>query len=89
MANQSYNIDWAEVVDILAREYGWTIEYIKSLDLGQVTGLLEAIKKRYKKQNEATNSEEDYNKEDLSIADLKAMGGKEIIREDGRKEIVI
>jgi hypothetical protein len=76
------DIDWAAIIDILAREYGWTIEYIKSLDLGQITTLLQAIKARYDKQN---NNEE--NPDDIS--DLKALGGKERTREDGRKEIVI
>jgi hypothetical protein len=85
MDDISYDIDWAEIVDILAKEYGWTIEYIKSLDLGQITSLLKVIRARYDKQNnnEGTTSEE------LSISDLKAMGGKEQTREDGRKEIVI
>jgi hypothetical protein len=85
MDDTSYDIDWAEIVDILAKEYGWTIEYIKSLDLGQITSLLKVIRTRYDKQNnnEGTTDEE------LSISDLKAMGGKEQTREDGRKEIVI
>jgi hypothetical protein len=69
----------------LAKEYGWTIEYIKSLDLGQITSLLKVIRNRYDKQN---NNEENPN-EELSISDFKAMGGKEQTREDGRKEIVI
>jgi hypothetical protein len=80
-----YDIDWAEIIDILAKEYGWTIEYIKSLDLGQITSLLKVIRTRYAKQN---NNEENQDDE-LSISDLKAMGGKEQTREDGRKEIVI
>jgi hypothetical protein len=80
-----YDIDWAELIDILAKEYGWTIEYIKSLDLGQITLLLKVIKARYDKQNNNGGNTE----EELSISDLKAMGGKEKTREDGRKEIVI
>jgi hypothetical protein len=85
MDDNVYDIDWAEIVDILAKEYGWTIEYIKSLDLGQITSLLKVIRARYNKQN---NNEEVPDKE-LSISDFKAMGGKEKTREDGRKEIVI
>jgi len=79
------DIDWAEVIDILAKEYGWTIEYIKSLDLGQITSLLKAIRNRYDRQN---NNEENPDRE-LSISDFKAMGGKEVTREDGKKEIII
>jgi hypothetical protein len=85
MDDARYDIDWAEIIDILAKEYGWTIEYIKSLDLGQITSLLKTIRARYNKQNnnEGTTDEES------SISDFKAMGGKEQTREDGRKEIVI
>ena len=79
------DIDWAEIIDILAKEYGWTIEYIKSLDLGQITSLLKAIRNRYDRQN---NNEENPDRE-LSISDFKAMGGKEVTREDGKKEIII
>jgi hypothetical protein len=79
------DIDWAAIIDILAKEYGWTIEYIKSLDLGQIITLLQTIKARYGKQN---NEEENPDKE-LSISDFKAMGGKEVTREDGKKEIII
>jgi len=82
------DIDWAEVIDILAKEYGWTIDYIKSLDLGQIISLLKAIRNRYDRQNNAGGNEEDPNRE-LSISDFKAMGGKENIRPDGKKEIII
>jgi len=89
MPDSDYDIDWAEIVDILAREYGWTIDYIKSLDMGQITKLLRTIKNRYAKQNnEDIGSENSEKNEELSIADFKAMG-KERIREDGRKEIII
>jgi len=40
------NIDWATVCDILASEYGWTLDYIKTLNFGQITVLLKAIKER-------------------------------------------
>lgn len=82
MPDNEYDIDWAVIIDVLAKEYGWTIEYIKSLDLGQITTLLQAIKARYDKQNNNEESSDD-------VSDLKALGGKEIIREDGRKEIII
>ena len=89
MANSEYDIDWAEIVDILAKEYGWTIEYIRSLDLGQVTKLLRAIRNRYEKQNGEVSSEDLERNKELSISDLKAMGGREVTREDGRKEIIL
>ena len=91
MSNSDYDIDWAEIVDILAHEYCWTIDYIKTLDMCQITSLLKAIKIRYEKQASAnTNSEGVSNpNKDLSISDFKAMGGKERIREDGRTEIVL
>ena len=90
MTKINSDIDWADVVDILAREYGWTIEYIKTLDLCQIGTLLRTIKNRYEKQN-GNGSSEDVNNNDkeLSVSDFKAMGGKERIREDGRKEIII
>jgi hypothetical protein len=86
MPKNAYDIDWAELIDILAKEYGWTIDYIKSLDLGQIMSLIKAIRVRYDKQN---NNEENPIDNELSISDFKAMGGKEKTREDGRKEIVI
>jgi len=39
-------IDWATICDILASEYGWTLDYIKTLNFGQITVLLRAIKER-------------------------------------------
>jgi len=82
MLDNAYDIDWATIIDILAKEYGWTIEYIKSLDLGQITTLLQTIRARYDKQSSSEENSDD-------IADLKALGGKETVREDGRKEIII
>jgi len=90
MSNLDGDIDWAEIVDILAREYGWTIDYIKSLDLGQITKLLTVIRSRYNKQTDSDDGSTNTSKDkELSIADFKAMGGKEVTREDGRKEIII
>jgi len=37
------------IVDILASEYGWTIEYIQSLDFGEVNALLKQIAARIEK----------------------------------------
>jgi len=40
------DIDWAAICDILASEYGWTLDYIKTLNFGQITTLLKSIKER-------------------------------------------
>lgn len=40
------DIDWAAICDILSSEYGWTLDYIKTLNFGQITTLLKAIKER-------------------------------------------
>lgn len=92
MVKNPLDINWAEVVDILASEYGWTIDYIRTLDLGQIISLLKAVKLRYKKQDKAIKESTDTNNpsaDELSISDFKAMGGQERVREDGRKEIVL
>lgn len=89
MAKNKCDIDWAIVVDTLAKEYGWTIEYIRKLDLGQISLLLKAIKNRYEKQNGGSVESSDIDDIAGTISDFKAMGGKEKIREDGRKEIII
>ena len=84
------DIDWANIVDIFAREYGWTIEDIKKLNLYQVVSLIKLIRKRYDSNNGELNTNYiDNSSKELTMADFKAMGGKERIREDGRKEIVI
>lgn len=90
MSKENSDIDWADIVDILAREYGWTIEYIKTLDLGQINTLLMAIKNRYEKQNNSEDTSE-YSEDANNnlVSDFKAIGGKEHIREDGRKEIIL
>ena len=40
-----------EVIDVLAHEYGWTIEYIENLELPEICKLLEMIIQR--KQSES------------------------------------
>ena len=80
--NKNLKLDWADIVDIFAREYGWTIDEIKKLDIGQVTALIKVIKRRY-------DTDVDDVEIDVMVSDLKAMGGKEKIRDDGRKEIVL
>jgi len=46
-------VDWATICDIIASEYGWTLEDIKRLNLNQVSLLLKAIGERNRKENEA------------------------------------
>jgi len=46
-------IDWATICDVIAFEYGWTLEDIKRLNLNQVSLLLRAIGERHRKENEA------------------------------------
>jgi hypothetical protein len=38
------------IIDLFAREYGWSIEYIQNLELYTIAGLLKAIK--FRKDNE-------------------------------------
>ena len=91
MDNQdSCDIDWAAIVDLFASEYGWTIEYIKSLDLGQIVSLKAKMKIRYDQQN--SQPSEDMGavpgEDGISIADFEKMG-KKVVREDGTTEIII
>ena len=39
-------------IDILAHEYGWTIEYIQNLDMNEIPKLLKAISKRKKLEHQ-------------------------------------
>ena len=43
---EDFDIDWAMIVDFLASQYGWTIEYIKNLDMSQIIGLMKVANKR-------------------------------------------
>lgn len=91
MNNQnSSDIDWAAIVDLLASEYGWTIKYIESLNLGQVILLKAKIQKRYERQNGEVSSDMETvsSNDELSISDFEKMGKKHI-REDGTVEIII
>lgn len=89
------DIDWAAIVDILASEYGWTIDYIRSLDLGQIISLVKAIKARYNKQNGAIqgdmpNEEADSDGQEMPLSDFETkLGGKRKVREDGTTEIIL
>jgi len=46
-------VDWATICDIIASEYGWTLEDIKRLNLNQVSLLLKAIGERHREENGA------------------------------------
>ncbi len=35
------------IIDLFAKEYGWTIEYIQNLELPEISGLLRAMYKRH------------------------------------------
>ena len=92
MDREKIILDWAVIVDIFASEYGWTLSEIKQLDMGQIVTLLKTIRKRKQSQQGQAASDEpipDMENKELSIADFKAMGGKERVREDGRTEIII
>ena len=94
MDNQdSTDIDWAAIVDLFASEYGWTIEYIKTLDLGQVISLKARIKQRYDQENSQTSSDIEAvpsSEEDFKISDFETkLGGKKHVRDDGTVEIII
>ena len=88
--HDSSDIDWAAIIDIFASEYGWTIDYIKSLDLGQIISLRAKIQKRYDQQNGAVSSNTGTvpNDNELTISDFEKMGKKHV-RKDGTIEIVI
>lgn len=87
------NIDWAAIVDILASEYGWTIDYIGSLDLGQIISLIKAIKVRYKSQNtqgDMPNDEANPEEQEMPLSDFEhKLGGKKHVRKDGTVEIIL
>ena len=90
----SSDIDWAAIIDLLASEYGWTIEYIAALDLGQVVALKNRIQARYDQQNGAVSEDNSSvpsaGDETLSMSDFETrLGGKKVVREDGTVEIII
>jgi len=91
------DIDWAEIIDLLASEYGWTIEYIKALNLGQIVTLMKKIQIRREKHNGSSdsnitppNSTGGVDTEDeLSISDFETkLGGKKVV-ENGVTKIIL
>ena len=89
--SQTLKIDWAEVVDLLAREYGWTIDEINNLTFGQILTLIKTIGKRYRQQSEAIKDGKPTTEaNEKSIRNLASkLGGKIKKGEDGKEEIVI
>lgn len=94
----SSDVNWVEVVDLFAHEYGWTIDYIKTLSLGKITLLIAQIKKRYDAQNQANKvpANDDTKvgsfvptKESTIRGTCMSMGGKTRKKEDGTEEIVV
>jgi len=91
MEKSKLNIDWAMIVDVLAAEYGWTIDYIKTLTLPQLIILIKSIKARYARQEESiknNQNNEENSEQELPLSHFELLG-KTTVREDGTKEIVI
>jgi hypothetical protein len=85
-------IDWATVVDMLASEYGWTIDYIGTLDLSQVMSLIKVIKARKARQNgEEVEAQDDIeSNQEASASSFQAMfGGKKVTNDDGSETIIL
>lgn len=91
-SHDPHEIDWANIVDLLASEYGWTIEYIRTLDLGQVIALKAKIQARYDHKNGEVSSDTGAvpsSEDDFKASDFEKLGGKRNVREDGTVEIII
>ena len=87
MDAKPFDIDWAHIVDLFASEYGWTIDQIKALDLGQVTALIDAMKKRHNANTEDGGIPDN---EEVSLGKLeKELQGKRTVRKDGKTVIEI
>ena len=95
------DINWAEVVDMLAHEYGWTIAYIQSLTMSQTTLLIEAITKRNRaaipESNRLSTSAKNKNGAEKFQADdtekqigmMVAWGAKKEIGKDGKERYIL
>ena len=87
-------IDWAELVDLFAKEYGWTLADITELTMPQILLLIRAIEKRYRREKEAIekggkhSGAEEANETNVRNLALK-LGGKITKNKDGKEEIVI
>lgn len=90
-SKNSTDIDWGAIVDLLASEYGWTIDYIKTLDLGQIISIKDTIQKRYDKQNGRVSQDNETvskNEDEFNITEFEKIGKKHV-RADGVTEIII
>ena len=90
-SKNSTDIDWGAIVDLLASEYGWTIDYIKTLDLGQIVSIKQTIQKRYDKQNGRVSQDNETvskNEDEFNITEFEKIGKKHV-RADGVTEIII
>ena len=56
-----------QIIDLLASEYGWSVEYISNLDVTELSGLCKAIRVR-----------QDQHLRTLSYIILLAIGGKSL-----------
>jgi len=84
-----FDIDWAAIIDLFASEYGWTIDYITSLDLGQIISLKDKIRIRYASQNgDVSEGMEAVPSDKVDIGYFEKIG-KRHVRDDGVTEIVI
>lgn len=81
-------VNWAEIVDLFAKEYGWTINDILQLTMPQVMLLVGAIEERYKRQNTTMNGNKPSKVDEVRTLAFK-MGGKINKNKDGKEEIVI
>ena len=52
---QSENAYFYDVIDLLASEYGWTIEYIQSLEISEINELIKRILRRNSIPEESSN----------------------------------
>lgn len=97
MNKKNSDIDWAEIVDLFASEYGWTVEYTSSLTLGQIVLLMNKMQIRRDRQNTRegeTSSTQDVGgvesvEEDAPMSYFEhKLGGKKVV-EDGITKIIV
>jgi len=86
-------IDWAELVDLFAKEYGWALDDIVKLTMPQILLLIRAIENRYKREKEAIEKGGKHGGEEANETNVRnlalKLGGKIMKNKDGKEEIVI
>lgn len=88
MKDKDIEMDWAVIIDLLASQYGWNIEYITGLNLKQVVILIKQIKRRLDSQD-GNSPQVNGENEEMSISDFETkLGGKKIV-ENGVTKIVL